>query len=148
MEKFAELTKGLTDIAGKEEALAESLIDIHFLTDDNGDYILPEKMNTLNDKLCLTEDGRKTCKKELTFLAKENIYDSEAIYQEYVNTELAQMKRDEQQAFDEWYQKVQNAVPAGTTLPGPYVCMDNASIDISEADFLRSALLRICPPTS
>lgn len=132
MEKLSELTKGLTDIAGKEETLAESLADINFLTDDNGDYILSEKMNSLNDKLCLTEDGRKTCKKELTFLAKENIYDSEAIYQAYVNAELVQMKSEEQQAFDEWYQGVQNAVPAGTTLPNPYVCMKNASIDISK----------------
>lgn len=133
IEKFTEFAKGLTDIAGKEEALAESLIDIHFLTDDNGNYILQEKMNALNDKLCLTEEGRKKCKKELTFLAKENIYDSEAIYQEYVNKKLTQMKNDEQQAFNEWYQQLQNAVPAGTLLPSPYVCMDNVSIDIAKA---------------
>lgn len=130
-EKITELTTGLTDIASNEQALADSITDIHFLTDDNGNYILTDKMNTLNDKLCLTVDGRNTCKKELTFLSKENIYESEKGYQTYVDSQLAQIKHDEQQAFDEWYEQVKSAVPTGTVLPSKFVCMENVDIDLS-----------------
>lgn len=134
LEDIEGYTEGLESIADEQTGFMESLTELRFMEDEEGNLLIQDDIDELDEELYLTRDARQRCIKTLKILTKTNLYDQEMRFQSYVDTELDEIRQSEQEALDEWYEELKNTNPdSGIVWPELYTILEGDSIELENA---------------
>lgn len=132
-EQLKGLSDGMENIRLVKDELDETVRNFHFMENDEGELVIQDEMDALDEELLLTQESREQYKKDLQRLIRTNLYHQEENYQNYVNECLHTFQNSEQERFDEWYEELKDQVVGqGITLPEKFMCMEGMGIDLSE----------------
>lgn len=132
-EQLTGLSTGLENIQNSKEELDEEVLNLNFIEDDEGNLVIQEEIDSLDEELLLTQESRQNCKDDIKWLVKTSLYNQEGRHQSYINDELTALKQAEQERFNLWYAELQQIVGNdGISWPDGFECMADISVDLSQ----------------
>lgn len=131
-EQITGFSTGLETIQSSKEELDDMLLELNFMEDEDGNLVIQDEIDALEEELLLTQESRERCKEEINWLIKTNLYNQEKHYQTYINDELIDLQQSEQEKFNLWYEELKDSVTdTEIEWPEEFECLEDTSIDLS-----------------